>query len=275
MTYRLSTLTDMQRCRPRPHQSRGKGHSMRPRAVVLEARGSLDLREVALRDPKPAEAVVRTTRTGVFAGAEKLLRTGRMPMFPGMGHPLVPGCEAVGELFEAGPESGRRVGELVFVAGADCHIDVRPVRQRQRHRHRQRRQGRPARRRDGGQGDAAGARGHGAPCHRGAARAAARSDRRPWRAWPAARAAHIGRGRRPDGVGDQPHPPRRRRGVCGDRPGRRRAARSPRDLRHVGRPGLHARGAHPRRRRMEACGYGGGAAARHGRRAVSLRSDHP
>lgn len=91
-----------------------------------------------MRDPKPAEAVVRTTRTGVFAGAEKLLRTGRMPMFPGMGDPLVPGCETVGELVEAGPESGRRVGELVFVAGADCHIDVRPVRQRHRHRHRQR-----------------------------------------------------------------------------------------------------------------------------------------
>jgi 3-hydroxyethyl bacteriochlorophyllide a dehydrogenase len=48
-----------------------------------------------------------------------------MPPFPGMGYPLVPGYESVGRVVEAGPESGRRVGDLVFVPGAACFGEVR------------------------------------------------------------------------------------------------------------------------------------------------------
>ena len=46
--------------------------------------------------------------------------SGRMPPFPGMGYPLVPGYEAVGEVVEASPASGFRVGETVFVPGSSC-----------------------------------------------------------------------------------------------------------------------------------------------------------
>jgi 3-hydroxyethyl bacteriochlorophyllide a dehydrogenase len=48
-----------------------------------------------------------------------------MPSFPGMGYPLVPGYESVGRIVEAGPESGRRVGERVYVPGANCYVDLR------------------------------------------------------------------------------------------------------------------------------------------------------
>jgi len=44
-----------------------------------------------------------------------------MPPFPGMGHPLVPGYEAVGEVVEAPRASGFKVGERVFVPGANCY----------------------------------------------------------------------------------------------------------------------------------------------------------
>lgn len=45
-----------------------------------------------------------------------------MPPFPGMGYPLVPGYEAAGEVVEAGPDSGLRPGERVFVPGANCFM---------------------------------------------------------------------------------------------------------------------------------------------------------
>ncbi len=48
-----------------------------------------------------------------------------MPMFPGMGYPLVPGYESVGRISEAGPTSGHQVGERVFVPGARCFGEVR------------------------------------------------------------------------------------------------------------------------------------------------------
>jgi 3-hydroxyethyl bacteriochlorophyllide a dehydrogenase len=48
-----------------------------------------------------------------------------MPAFPGMGYPLVPGYEAVGEVMEAPSETGFRPGDRVFVPGADCYLGAR------------------------------------------------------------------------------------------------------------------------------------------------------
>jgi 2-desacetyl-2-hydroxyethyl bacteriochlorophyllide A dehydrogenase len=43
-----------------------------------------------------------------------------MPTFPGMGYPLVPGYESVGRVVAAGPKARLRVGERVFVPGAQA-----------------------------------------------------------------------------------------------------------------------------------------------------------
>lgn len=49
-----------------------------------------------------------------------------MPMFPGMGYPLVPGYESVGRVRECGSRAGgRRPGERVFVPGARCFGNIR------------------------------------------------------------------------------------------------------------------------------------------------------
>jgi 3-hydroxyethyl bacteriochlorophyllide a dehydrogenase len=69
--------------------------------------------------------VVDVEWSGISTGTERLLYTGRMPSFPGMGYPLVPGYESVGRIAQAGVESQRRVGERVFVAGARCFGSVR------------------------------------------------------------------------------------------------------------------------------------------------------
>jgi 3-hydroxyethyl bacteriochlorophyllide a dehydrogenase len=94
-------------------------------AVVMERPEELRLARLALDAPGTADIVVDVAYSGVSTGTERLLWSGRMPHFPGMGYPLVPGYESVGQVIEAGPESGRRMGEMVFVPGARCFGAVR------------------------------------------------------------------------------------------------------------------------------------------------------
>ncbi|MGL6209051.1 MAG: chlorophyll synthesis pathway protein BchC [Paracoccaceae bacterium] len=93
---------------------------MQTSAVILSGPRSLSLGQLHLTEPGAADVVVRIDHSGISTGTEKLFWSGTMPPFPGMGYPLVPGYEAAGEIVEAGPESGYRVGEYVFVPGANC-----------------------------------------------------------------------------------------------------------------------------------------------------------
>ena len=94
-------------------------------AIILEGPGRLGLGDVDLVPPSAGDVVVEIASSGISTGTEKLFWTGRMPQFPGMGYPLVPGYESVGEVVEARPGAGLSVGDTVFVPGADCYTDVR------------------------------------------------------------------------------------------------------------------------------------------------------
>jgi 3-hydroxyethyl bacteriochlorophyllide a dehydrogenase len=94
-------------------------------AVVMERPEQLSLSRLALDAPGEGDIVVDVEFSGVSTGTERLLWSGRMPHFPGMGYPLVPGYESVGRVVEARAGSGRRVGEMVFVPGARCFGPVR------------------------------------------------------------------------------------------------------------------------------------------------------
>ena len=98
---------------------------MNATAVVFEYRRQLKLAPVELLDPKDDDVVIDVRWSGISTGTEKLLWSGDMPEFPGLGYPLVPGYETVGEVVEAGPDANPRVGDLVFVPGAQCYRDVR------------------------------------------------------------------------------------------------------------------------------------------------------
>ncbi len=84
-------------------------------AVVLNAPHDLSMRRLALTEPGADDLVVDVEWSGVSAGTERLLWSGSMPPFPGMGYPLVPGYESVGTV-----AAGDRSGEHVFVPGARC-----------------------------------------------------------------------------------------------------------------------------------------------------------
>ena len=99
--------------------------------VVMEEPGRLGTRRLPLDPPQASDIVVEIRWSGISTGTERLLFDGPHAGFPGMGYPLVPGYESVGEVVEAGPDVGRAVGETVFVPGAPVfRAGARPVRRR-------------------------------------------------------------------------------------------------------------------------------------------------
>ncbi|MFM2422276.1 MAG: 2-desacetyl-2-hydroxyethylbacteriochlorophyllide dehydrogenase BchC [Pseudomonadota bacterium] len=98
---------------------------MHTTAVILREPGRVEIGELPLSPPSAADIVVATSFSGISTGTERLLWSGRMPPFPGLGYPLVPGYEAAGFVVEAGPEARHRVGDYVFVPGANCYGPVR------------------------------------------------------------------------------------------------------------------------------------------------------
>ena len=97
---------------------------MQTNAVVLNAPKTLALETVQLTDPGPDDLVVDIAHSGISTGTEKLFWTGDMPPFPGMGYPLIPGYEASGEVVEVGSNTGYKVGDHVFVPGANCYDGI-------------------------------------------------------------------------------------------------------------------------------------------------------
>ncbi len=94
-------------------------------AVVLQQPEALTLSRLELCAATDEDVVVDIEWSGISTGTERLLWTGRMPAFPGMGYPLVPGYESVGRVTQAGARSGAKLGDRVFVPGAKCFGDVR------------------------------------------------------------------------------------------------------------------------------------------------------
>ena len=94
-------------------------------AVVLTEPEALGLDRLALTLPGEEDVVVDVEWSGVSTGTERLLWSGRMPPFPGMGYPLVPGYESVGRIASVGSRVQVRVGDRVFVPGANCFGPVR------------------------------------------------------------------------------------------------------------------------------------------------------
>lgn len=94
-------------------------------AVVLKQPKHVEINRLPLTAPTAEDVVVDVAWSGVSTGTERLLWSGRMPAFPGMGYPLVPGYESVGEVVEAGSATDLRPGQMVFVPGAKCFGEVR------------------------------------------------------------------------------------------------------------------------------------------------------
>ena len=94
-------------------------------AVVVERPERVTVRRLAIATAGDDDVTVDVEMSGISTGTERLLWSGRMPSFPGMGYPLVPGYESVGRVVEAGSNVDLAVGDRVFVPGASCFGKVR------------------------------------------------------------------------------------------------------------------------------------------------------
>ncbi|WP_109562370.1 chlorophyll synthesis pathway protein BchC [Jannaschia seohaensis] len=98
---------------------------MQTQAIIMSGPGAISLDALGLTDPAAGSVVVDIRQSAISTGTERLLWSGEMPPFPGMGYPLVPGYEAVGEVVEAHETNALRPGDRVFVPGADCYTGAR------------------------------------------------------------------------------------------------------------------------------------------------------
>ncbi len=92
-------------------------------AVVLEKPECLSLKALPLIPTSADDVMVNVDYSAISSGTERLLWQGKMPSFPGMGYPLVPGYETVGRVAETTKDFN--AGDTVFVPGANCYGDVR------------------------------------------------------------------------------------------------------------------------------------------------------
>jgi 3-hydroxyethyl bacteriochlorophyllide a dehydrogenase len=96
-------------------------------AVILSRPGLVDVQQVELRQMGSDDVLVDVEWSGISSGTERLLWSGLMPEFPGMGYPLVPGYETVGRITAAGANNEERIGSTVFVPGANAFKSVRSL----------------------------------------------------------------------------------------------------------------------------------------------------
>jgi 3-hydroxyethyl bacteriochlorophyllide a dehydrogenase len=97
-------------------------------AIVFAEAGRLATHAASLRVAAPDEVVVDTKFSSISAGTERLLFSGKLPGFPMLRFPLVPGYESVGVVARVGSQvEGVAVGDEVFVGGSMCYTDVAGV----------------------------------------------------------------------------------------------------------------------------------------------------
>lgn len=94
---------------------------MQTEAVILNGPKDLTVDVLDITPPAADDLVIRIDYSGISTGTEKLFWSGKMPPFPGMGFPLVPGYEAAGEVIEAPAGGAYKTGDYVFVPGANCY----------------------------------------------------------------------------------------------------------------------------------------------------------
>ncbi len=98
---------------------------METKAVVMTGPRKLSLESLIIKEPVAGEVVVDIEFSGISTGTEKLFWSGEMPSFPGMGYPLVPGYESVGQVVETTAGTSFKPGDYVFVPGANCFGEVK------------------------------------------------------------------------------------------------------------------------------------------------------
>ena len=100
---------------------------MQTHAILFEEPKQIALKELPIARGAQDNCFVDVLYSGISTGTERLLYDGKMPDFPGMGYPLVPGYESVGRVSRHDNASNLAAGDLVFVPGARCFDGARSL----------------------------------------------------------------------------------------------------------------------------------------------------
>lgn len=97
---------------------------MKVRAVVIPRPHTIELRELELIEPGPADVLIQTVFSSISAGTERMVLAGQMP-HPALSLPVVPGYETVGRVVGLGNQvPAELAGRWVYVGGARCYQDI-------------------------------------------------------------------------------------------------------------------------------------------------------
>ncbi|NDC61506.1 MAG: chlorophyll synthesis pathway protein BchC [Betaproteobacteria bacterium] len=96
-------------------------------AIVFDAPQNLSVQTLAVKAFEPQDIEVAVHYSGISTGTERLLWEGTMPAFPGLGYPLVPGYETVGQVVKVQEGASVQVGDHVFVPGSYSFEGVRNI----------------------------------------------------------------------------------------------------------------------------------------------------
>jgi 3-hydroxyethyl bacteriochlorophyllide a dehydrogenase len=96
-------------------------------AIVFEAPQVLSVQTLEVKAFEANDIEVAVRFSGISTGTERLLWDGTMPPFPGLGYPLVPGYETVGQVVRVGEGASVEVGDHVFVPGSYTFQGVRNI----------------------------------------------------------------------------------------------------------------------------------------------------
>jgi 3-hydroxyethyl bacteriochlorophyllide a dehydrogenase len=94
-------------------------------AVLIQQPKQIEIAQLPIDGLTDGDIAVEIIYSGISTGTEKLLWSGKMPNFPGMGYPLVPGYESVGRIIETTKSTNYSIGDTVFVPGAKCFGDIK------------------------------------------------------------------------------------------------------------------------------------------------------
>ena len=98
---------------------------MNAQAVLFEGPKNIKLSKLEVNEMVDGDIEIEVMYSGISTGTERLLWEGSMPNFPGMGYPLVPGYESVGQIKKNNSKIDFKTDEFVFVPGAYSFKNVR------------------------------------------------------------------------------------------------------------------------------------------------------
>ena len=100
---------------------------MKSTAVVFSRPKELSLQALELPQVQAGQLELAVHYSGISTDAERMLWDGSMSAFPGVGYPLIPGFETVGQVVKAPQGAKLKEGDMVFVPGANCFSGIKSM----------------------------------------------------------------------------------------------------------------------------------------------------